>query len=254
MNVSKPRVVAFIPARSGSKRVPNKNVLELAGHPMLAYSVRAAIDSGVFDAVICATDSEQYAAVARHYGAEVPFLRDAAISGDKSPDIEWVVWMLEQLNQQGRTFDAFSILRPTSPFRLPDTIRRAWETFVADPRADSLRAIEKCKQHPGKMWVVRGQRMLPLMPFSNGDTPWHSSQYAALPEVYAQDASLELAWTRVPLEQHSIAGEAIIPFISQGLEGYDINEPEDWWLAERLLANGQAILPMIDIAPYSADA
>ncbi|MDT4328987.1 acylneuraminate cytidylyltransferase family protein [Methylomonas sp. MED-D] len=254
MNVSKPRVVAFIPARSGSKRVPNKNVLELAGHPMLAYSVRAAIDSGVFDAVICATDSEQYAAVARHYGAEVPFLRDAAISGDKSPDIEWVVWMLEQLNQQGRTFDAFSILRPTSPFRLPTTIRSAWETFVADPRADSLRAIEKCKQHPGKMWVVRGQRMLPLMPFSNGDTPWHSSQYAALPEVYAQDASLELAWTRVPLEQHSIAGEAIIPFISQGLEGYDINEPEDWWLAERLLANGQATLPMIDIAPYSADA
>lgn len=254
MSHPKPRAVAFIPARSGSKRVPNKNVLELAGHPMLAYSVRAAIDSGVFDTVICATDSEQYAAVARHYGAEVPFLRDAAISGDKSPDIEWVVWMLEQLKQQGRTFDVFSILRPTSPFRLPDTIRRAWETFIADPHADSLRAIEKCKQHPGKMWVVRGQRMLPLMPFSNGETPWHSSQYAALPEVYAQDASLELAWTRMPLEQHSIAGEAIIPFISQGLEGYDINEPEDWWLAERLLANGQAILPTIDIAPYLADA
>lgn len=254
MSHPKPSAVAFIPARSGSKRVPNKNILELAGHPMLAYSVRAAIDSGVFDAVICATDSEQYVAIARHYGAEVPFLRDAAISGDKSPDIEWVVWMLEQLIQQGREFDVFSILRPTSPFRLPDTIRRAWDTFMADPRADSLRAIEKCKQHPGKMWVVRGQRMLPLMPFSNGGTPWHSSQYAALPEVYAQDASLELAWTRVPLAQHSIAGEAIIPFISQGLEGYDINEPEDWWLAERLLANGQAILPTIDIAPYLADA
>lgn len=248
--MSKLKSVAFIPARSGSKRVPNKNIRPLAGHPMLAYTVRAAIDSGVFDAVICATDSEQYAAVARHYGAEVPFLRSAEISGDKSPDIEWVVWMLESLKAQGREFDVFSILRPTSPFRLPETIRRAWAAFAADMKADSLRAIEKCKQHPGKMWVIQGGRMLPLMPFSLNGTPWHSNQYAALPEIYAQDASLEIAWTRIALEQRTIAGEAIIPFVSQGLEGYDINQPEDWLLAEHYLADGQARLPEVAAAPY----
>lgn len=244
------RVVAFIPARSGSKRVPDKNVKLLNGHPLLAYSVRAAIDSGVFDAVICATDSEAYADVARHYGAEVPFLREAAISGDKSPDIEWVVWMLQALKALGRDFDVFSILRPTSPFRQPETIRRAWAAFTADPRADSLRAIEKCKQHPGKMWVVRGQRMLPLLPYVNGNTPWHSSQYAALPEIYAQDASLEIAWSRVALEQNSIAGEAIVPFISQGLDGFDINDPEDWLMAEQLLGLQAATLPRIDLPAY----
>ena len=156
----KPRAVAFIPARSGSKRVKNKNIRPLGGHPMLAYTVRAAIDSGVFDAVICATDSEQYADVARYYGAEVPFLRSAELSGDKAPDIEWVVWMLNALKEAGREFEIFSILRPTSPFRQPETIRRAWSMFIDDPRADSLRAIEKCKQHPGKMWVIRGERML----------------------------------------------------------------------------------------------
>lgn len=247
----KPKSVAFIPARSGSKRVPDKNIKLLNGHPMLTYTVRAAIDSGVFDSVICATDSEIYADVARHYGAEVPFLRSSEISGDKSPDIEWVVWMLNMLKQSGSEFEIFSILRPTSPFRLPDTIRRAWELFINDPTADSLRAIEKCKQHPGKMWMIRGKRMLPLMPFSLGDTPWHSSQYAALPEVYAQDASLEIAWSRVPLQQNSIAGEAIIPFISHGLEGFDINDLEDWWLAERLLAKQEAILPIINITPYN---
>ncbi len=245
------RAVAFIPARSGSKRVPDKNIRPLGGHPLLAYTVRAAIDSRVFDAVICATDSELYAEVARHYGAEVPWLRSAEISGDKSPDIEWVVWMLRKLQDTGRDFDVFSILRPTSPFRQPETIRRAWEAFVSDPRADSLRAIEKCRQHPGKMWVIRGQRMLPLIPFSNGTTPWHSSQYAALPEIYVQDASLEIAWTRIPLEQNSIAGEAIIPFVSQGHEGYDINEPEDWWLAERMLDNGEATLPVITSPAFS---
>lgn len=220
---------------------------------MLAYSIRAALDSGVFDAVICATDSESYADVARHYGAEVPFLRSQQISDDKSPDIEWVVWMLQQLRAAGRDFDVFSILRPTGPFRLPETIRRAWDRFIASPRADSLRAVEKCKQHPGKMWVIRGDRMLPLLPFTNGSTPWHSSQYTSLPEVYAQDASLEIAWSRAPLEQNSIAGESIIPFISQGYEGFDINEPDDWWMAERLLTTKAAVLPLISIQPFRLD-
>lgn len=217
---------------------------------MLAYTVRAAIDSGVFDAVICATDSPEYAKVAMYYGAEVPVLRPLEISSDKSPDIEWVVWMLNQLKAQGRSYEIFSILRPTSPFRLPQTIQRAWNAFSADPKADSLRAIEKCKQHPGKMWVVSGQRMLPVMPFANGTTAWHSSQYTALPEIYAQDASLEIAWSRIALEQNTIAGEGIIPFISQGFEGFDINEPVDWILAEHFLANGEARLPSISHPPF----
>ena len=250
MSKQRPSSVALIPARSGSKRVPNKNIRPLGGHPLLAYTIRAAIDSGVFDSVICATDCERYATVARHYGAEVPFLRSAEISGDKSPDIEWVQWMLSKLREAGKFYEVFSILRPTSPFRQPETICRAWDVFINDPAADSLRAVEKCKQHPGKMWVVRGQRMLPVMPFTNGTTPWHSSQYAALPEIYAQDASLEIAWSRIAMEQNTIAGEAIIPFISQGLEGFDINEPEDWLLAEHYLANGQACLPAISHTPF----
>ena len=249
----KPKSVAFIPARSGSKRVPDKNIKLLNGHPMLAYSVRAAIDSNVFDAVICATDSDLYAEIARYYGAEVPFLRSPDISGDKSPDIDWVTWMLNELSGAGRDFDIFSILRPTSPFRVPRTIQLAWDLFINDTGADSLRAIEKCKQHPGKMWVIRGKRMLPVLPYANGTTPWHSSQYAALPEVYAQDASLEIAWSRVALEQKSIAGESIIPFVSQGYEGFDINEPEDWWMAERLVATRKAKTPFIALPPYQFD-
>jgi len=246
------RRVAFIPARSGSKRIADKNVRRLGGHPLLAYSVRAALLSGVFDAVVCATDSEAYAEVAQHYGADVPFLRPAAISGDKSPDIEWVQYMLHGLADRGAPYDVFSILRPTSPFRLPETIRRAWARFEAHSTADSLRAVEKCRQHPGKMWVIRGERMLPVLPFTNGATPWHSSQYAALPEIYVQNASLEIAWTRVPLEQGSIAGEAIVPFVSEGFEGFDVNDPEDWVLAEYYLQSGEARLPDIAQAPVQS--
>jgi CMP-N,N'-diacetyllegionaminic acid synthase len=242
--------IALIPARSGSKRVPHKNIKLLNGHPMLAYTVRAAIESNVFDSIVCATDNALYADIALHYGAEVPFLRNAEISGDKSPDIQWVVWMLRELERQGRDYDIFSILRPTSPFRLPSTIRRAWEIFCADPSADSLRAIEKCKQHPGKMWMLRENRILPLLPFTIENNPWHSSQYATLPEVYAQNASLEIAWVDIALKNKTIAGEAIIPFLSEGLEGFDINELEDWYLAEHYLQQGVAPLPNISIEPY----
>lgn len=246
----KPRVVAFIPARSGSKRIPHKNIRSLGEHPVLAYSIRAAIDSGVFDAVICATDSPLYAEVARHYGAEVPFLRDAGISGDKSPDIEWVEWMLRQLREAGRDFDVFSILRPTSPFRRADTIRRAWSQFIGTAGADSLRAVEKCKQHPGKMWVIRQGRMLPLLPLAPEDQPWHSSQYAALPEVYVQNASLEIAWTRVVSEGRTIAGSVVLPFLTEGEEGFDVNEEFDWWKAERLLERDEVKLPVVGVAPW----
>ena len=111
--------VAFIPARSGSKRIKDKNIQLLNGHPLIAYTIQAAIDSDVFDSVICATDSLLYAEVAEHYGADVPILRPLGVSGDLSPDIDWVVWLLKELNSMGRNYDVFSILRPTSPFRLP---------------------------------------------------------------------------------------------------------------------------------------
>ena len=172
-----PQAVAFIPARAGSKRIKDKNIQLLGGHPILAYSIQVALQSKIFDAVICATDSEQYAEIARHYGAEVPFIRSPEISGDQSPDIDWVLWMLKALNEAGRDFQVFSILRPTSPFRQVETIRRAWSLFIQDSQADSLRAVQKCKQHPGKMWILNEKRMKPLLPFSNGGAPWHSNQY-----------------------------------------------------------------------------
>src|ERR1051325_3707005 len=117
-----PSAVALIPARQGSKRVPGKNIRFLNGHPALAYTIPPALESGVFDAVLVSTDSDETAAIARYYGAEVPFLRPAAFATDTSPDIEWVDYTLRELNTRGRRWDAFSLLRPTSPFRTPDTI------------------------------------------------------------------------------------------------------------------------------------
>jgi len=246
MSQKPPVAVALIPARSGSKRVTDKNIRMLAGHPVMAYTIAAAQQSGIFSAIVVSTDSERYAEIARSYGAEAPFLRPVEMAGDVSPDIDWLEQALNQLRAQGREFDCFSILRPTSPFRLPETIRRAWDEFLSQEGVDSLRAVEKCKEHPGKMWIVRGKRMVPLLPVSPAELPWHSTPYQALPEVYAQNASLEIAWTRVVFEGRTIAGEVIMPFFTEGYEGFDVNRPYDWQQAEELVRSGQARLPKIE--------
>ena len=247
---STPSLVGFIPARSGSKRVPGKNVRRLGEHPTIAYAISAAVDSGVFASVIVSTDDPATAEVAHHYGAEVPFLRPAELAGSLSPDIEWVEYTLKTLRDGGRPFDAFAILRPTSPFRTAATIQRAWNAFRGESGVDSLRAVERCKQHPGKMWIMRGNRLLPLLPFGPKEQPWHSSQYQSLPEVFVQNASLEIAWSRVALDGHTIAGEVIVPFITEESEGFDINDQWDWWMAEEIVRRGQWALPAVRQAPY----
>ena len=244
-------IVAFIPARSGSKRVPEKNIRPLAGHPVIAYTITAALDSGIFSDVIVSTDSNKYAEISDYYGAQVPFLRPAELAGDQSPDIEWLAYTLERLREAGRKYDCFSILRPTSPFRLPKTIRRAWQQFSSQTGVDSLRAVEKCTQHPGKMWVVRGKRMMPLLPLGPAEQPWHSSQYPSLPEIYIQNASLEIAWSRVVFEDRTIAGNVFMPFFTVDYEGFDVNNEYDWQLAEQMVKKGEAKLPLVRQPAYS---
>ncbi|HEY3183251.1 MAG TPA: acylneuraminate cytidylyltransferase family protein, partial [Gaiellaceae bacterium] len=112
-----PAAVALVPARAGSQRVPGKNVLPLAGHPLIAYTIAAARESGVFAAVVVSTDSDEIAEIARRYGADVPGLRPAELATSTSPDIEWVLHVMSN-----RSEDLFAILRPTSPFRSAATI------------------------------------------------------------------------------------------------------------------------------------
>jgi CMP-N,N'-diacetyllegionaminic acid synthase len=247
-----PSAVALVPARAGSVRVPHKNVRPLRSHPLIAYTIAAARESDCFTGVIVSTDSEEVAEVARHYGAEVPSLRPPEMAMATSPDIEWVGHVVDGLAGEGRTFDAFSILRPTSPFRGAATIRRAWERFLGVEGADSLRAVELCRQHPGKMWIVDGDLMRPLLPQPEG-TPYHSRQYQALPEVYVQNSSLEIAWTRVATEGGTIAGERVVPFFTEAAEGFSIDYPEDFERAERLVAAEEARLPEVPGRPFSVE-
>jgi CMP-N,N'-diacetyllegionaminic acid synthase len=212
---------------------------------MLAYTIAAARESEVFTDVIVSTEDEEIARIARHYGASTPFMRPSELAGDKSPDIGWVRHALTELRADNRSYDCFSILRPSNPFRQAATIKRAWDAFNKEPDADSLRAVEKCRQHPGKMWVIDGSRMRPLLSGGPTNPPWHSTPYEALPPVYVQNASLEIAWSRVVFDQQSIAGNEIIPFFTDIYEGLDINYPQDWRLAEDLAQSNPELLPRV---------
>jgi CMP-N,N'-diacetyllegionaminic acid synthase len=241
-----PGLVAFVPARAGSERVPGKNIRPLAGHPLLAYAIATALESGVAERVICSTDSEEIAEIARWYGADVPFLRPADYATSTSPDIEWLRYTLAELPEH---YDLFALVRPTSPFLGADAVRRGVEQLLLEPEVDSIRAVELVKQHPGKMWVVEGERMRPLLDQSSLAVPWHDSQYQALPEIYVQTSALEVAWARV-VESGTLGGRVRAPFFTAGHEGFSIDSEEDWARAEELAGSAAAALPRIDRPPY----
>ena len=241
--------IALIGARAGSERVPGKNIRSLAGHPLLAYAIATAQQAGVFERVLVSTDSEAIAAVARHYGADVPFPRPAEYATATSPDIEWIAYTLERLPD---SYDLFAIVRATNPFRGPDAIRRGLEQLLATPEADSIRAVELVKQHPGKMWTLAddGRTMAPLLDQSHLDGAWHAGQYQALPRVYVQNSALEIAWTRVVTETGTREGRVLAPFLTQGYEGFNVDDEDDWVQAETLVAAGAVTLPVVEADPY----
>lgn len=236
-------IVALIPARAGSKRIPGKNTKLLAGHPLIAYTIAAAQQSGVFDAVYVCTDSAEAGSLAGRLGASW-YTRSA--SADDQPDIHWLLPVAHGVI--GAATDAFTILRPTSPFRTAETIRRAWGLFETMSMGtgwalfDSLRAVEPVRQHPAKMWLMNGSLLQPLLLQPSG-TPWHSSPTQTLPKVYVQNASLEMASTDTVRRTGTIAGERVLAFETHGYEGFDINTPEDWILAEALIERGLVALP-----------
>jgi CMP-N,N'-diacetyllegionaminic acid synthase len=237
-----PTAIALIPARSGSERVPHKNIRPLAGHPLIAYAIATARQAGIFDRVVCSTDSGKIAEVALRYGADVPFLRPTEYATATSPDIEWITYTLHQLEEH---YDLFAIVRATNPFRGPDALVRGMEQLLATPEADSIRAVELVKQHPGKMWVIEGKTMRPLLDQSHLDVAWHAGQYQALPQIYAQNSALEIAWTRVVSQTGTREGRVVAPFLTRGHEGFNVDDEDDWARARVLADSGAASLPSV---------
>lgn len=227
------RVLALIPARGGSERVPAKNLRPLGGRPLIAWTIDAARRAETIDRVIVSTDTEEIAAVARASGAEAPFLRPSAIAQRDSTEMEFLLHALDWLRlHEAYEPDVIALLYPTSPFRRAETIDRAVRTLAAHPDADALRSVRLCSEHPYKMWTIQDGWLRPLLA---GDTNTPTLSYQRLPVVYLQNASIYLTKPRTIREKGSPIGDLIVPFVMDEDESVDINTPLDLALAEMLI-------------------
>ena len=217
--------IAIITARGGSKRIPGKNMRDFCGKPILAYSVKAALQSGLFEEVMVSTDSEAIADVAKAYGASVPFLRSAKTSGDYATTADVLSEVIEKYRDLGGMFDCFCCIYPTAPFLTAEKLRNAFAAFT-ETGADSLIPVIRFSYPPQRALIVR-----------DGQLAYQSPEYAAarsqdLEPFYHDCGQFYLCKTEPFLRRHSILTPTSIPFILPEEETQDIDNESDWIIAE----------------------
>jgi CMP-N,N'-diacetyllegionaminic acid synthase len=231
-------VVALIPARGGSKRIPGKNIRDLGGHPLLAYSIAAAQESGVCDRIMCTTDSEDIAGLARAYGAEVPSLRPAELASDGAHDISFVRHAIDNWLVPSDEF--IVLLRPPNPLRRGPSISGALSSLIAAPWADSVRALRPVSEHPGKMWRVddKGEASTYLEQGGSYNGPTQE-----LERLFVQSSALEIVRVSAVIEHGSISGDRVMALELPGYEALDLNSELDWMVMEHLVKGQPQLLP-----------
>ncbi len=214
-------IIALIPARSGSKGIPHKNIRLLQGKPLLAHSIEHALGSKLITRVIVSTDSVEYAEIARQYGAETPFIRPDEISQDLSTDLEVFIHALHWLQEYERyQADILVHLRPTYPFRSEIDIDCMIQQLIDDPTLDSVRSVTLAPETPFKMWFLdEGGHLKPVVKSDLHD-PYNMPRQA-LPQVYLQNAAIDVVRASVILEQNSTTGSCIGGYVME--HNFDID-------------------------------
>lgn len=236
-------ILAIIPARGGSKGLPGKNILPLAGYPLMAYSIEAALAAPSVTRVIVSTDSEEIADVARRYGAEVPFVRPADHAQDHSLDLDVFVHALEWLHEnENYAPDLVVQLRPTSPVRYVADIENCIAKMLANEDADSLRIVTPAPNTPYKMWRVESEEapMQPLLTLDGVTDPYNQPRQS-LPTVYWQIGTLDVIRPRAILDQNSMSGKVILPYIVPQEQAIDIDDMFSFQRAEAYIASHDCV-------------
>jgi CMP-N,N'-diacetyllegionaminic acid synthase len=241
-------VLALIPARGGSKSIPRKNVIEIAGKPLIAWSVLQALHSSRITRVVVSTDDAEIAGVAERYGAEVPFVRPSVYAHDLAPDIDVFRHALTFLAEAEAYVPELIVhLRPTGPVRRVSDIDDAIDLLISHPEADSVRSVSLVQQTPYKMWtVLEDGTMEPLLDLP-GMPDCQSRPRQSLPPVYWQNGYVDIVRPRAVLEKESMWGDTVLPFFVE-TKLFDLDYPEDIAPMEQALKRQEA-----GMAPTYAD-
>jgi len=228
-------VLALIPARGGSKGIPGKNIRDLNGKPLIAYSIETGYESEYVDRVVVSTDSEEIADVAREHDAEVPFMRPSEFAEDLTPDFpvfeHCLTWFEDE---EGYEPELIVHLRPTGPLRTAAEVDEALEQFCSVAEADSLRSVEDPPASPYKMWEPDGEYMSPFIDHPEIEDSMNAPRQL-LPTVYQTTPDIGICHRSTVLEQESILGEHVVPYEIDRTT-VDIDEPADLQFAEFLLS------------------
>lgn len=229
--------LALIPARGGSKSIPRKNIRSFAGYPLLAYSIAAGLAARTVSRVIVSTDDPEIASIARKYGGEAPFLRPRALAQDETPDLPVFQHALKWLaKNEGYNPEIVVQLRPTSPLRRVTHIDQAVFGLFERAEADSIRTVCIPFQNPFKMWRIgKDGFMQPLLETSFSEA--FNMPRQLLPTVYWQTGYVDATRKDTILDKNSMTGARILPLVIDPSEWIDIDSPDDWRRAERLLEN-----------------
>lgn len=222
---SEKKILAVIPARSGSKSVKNKNIRKINGKPMLAYSIEHAKNSKYINRIIVTTDSEEYAAIAREYGAETPFIRPAEFATDTALDIDVfrhaLTWLKEK---EAYEPDVIVQLRPTDPFRDSEDIDRMIEIMLDDESVDAVRSIKENEVVPHKMWYLKQDGT--IEPILKDIPEAYNMPRQELPKTYYQNGNVDLLRPSNIWKYNSMTGRKIKGYVMQ--EMYDVDTEKDF--------------------------
>lgn len=229
-------ILCIIPARSGSKGLPDKNIKMFKGKPLLAWSIEQAKQSmySTQMKIIVSTDSEKYANIAREYGAEVPFLRPSEISGDLSTDFEFIDHAVKWLKTNKEYHSDIVIqLRPTSPMRKVKTIDVCLALFIHNFETyDSLRTVVPIDKSPFKMYCVQDNALSPLFSKIYDINEPYNQCRQILPQCYLHNGYIDILKTSI-LDRGTISGDLICPYIMNNNDTIDIDTLDDWFKAEK---------------------
>lgn len=216
--------IAIITARGGSKRIPRKNIKPFCGKPIIAYSIEAALQSGLFEEVMVSTDDEEIARTAREYGAKVPFMRSSESAGDYASTDDVLLEVLTAYQGQGRVFDTFCCLYPTAPFV---TARKLQTAMGFLEKADSVMPVVAFSFPPQRCVVINEAGELRMK------WPEHAKTRSQDLEPYYHDCGQFYCCRTEPFLQYGTTDlPRMIPMIMSELEVQDIDNQDDWAIAE----------------------
>ncbi len=224
-------VLAVIPARGGSKSIPRKNIKKLGDHPLIAYSIAAALRSKSVNRIIVSTDDNEIASIAKSYGAEVPFIRPSSLSEDDTLDypvfVHVVEWLLEQENYKP---GALVQLRPTSPFRELNYVDRAVQILKENEKGDSVRSVISSQQNPYKMWRQQDGFIQPLIQSKLNES--YNMPRQQLPPTFWQTGHVDVIKHSTIINQNSLTGNNVLPLIVNPKFAIDLDTIDQWEYAE----------------------